>query len=416
MSTFDPVYRILIGGVNYTSSTLSNLTITSGRTDIYAQAAAGYCYVELVNTTNAAYNFDVGTSITIEVKNTAGTYVALYGGTITDFAVGIRDSGARGTVTTAQITALGALARLRNTYWTGSLSQTEEGTQIYKILSDLLLNSWSEVSASTQWDGYTATTTWANAENVGLGEVDTPGQYTMEARSADPIEMYGIIADIATSGLGYIYEDNQGRIGYADAVHRQNYLAANGYTVLNGNYALGAGVRTLTRSGYIRNDITLNYANNFNSHVYATDTGSIAKYGRVAENINSYLHGSTDAQAVADRRLSLRSYPRPIFDSITFPITNPEIDDTLRDKLLGIFMGMPIRITNLPTNINDGQFEGYVEGWTIRASKNDLVLTLNASPTEFSQVAVQWGQVSASESWNTLLSTLTWQTAIGAVN
>lgn len=416
MANFDPVYRVTIAGANYTSSTLSNLTITSGRTDIYAQAAAGYCYLELVNTTNEAYGFDVGSSITIEVKDSSGTYVALYGGSITDFAIGIRDSGSVGVVTTAQITALGALSKLRNTFWTGSLSQTTEGSQIYTILSDLLLNSWSEVSAATQWSTYTATTTWANAENVGLGEIDTPGQYTMENRSSDPIDMYSIVADIATSGLGYIYEDSSGRIGYADSIHRQNYLATNGYTVLNGNYAIGAGVRTVTKSGYIRNDITLNYANNFNSHVYATDTTSIAKYGRFAENINSYLHGSTDAQAVADRRLALRSYPRPIFDSITFPITNPEIDNTLRDQLLGVFMGMPIRITNLPTNINDGQFEGYVEGWTIRASKNDLVLTLNASPTEFSQIAVQWGQVSASEAWNTLLSTLTWQTAIGAVN
>jgi hypothetical protein len=44
-----------------------------------------------------------------------------------------------------------------------------------------------------------------------------------------------------------------------------------------------------------------------------------------------------------------------------------------------------------------------------------LFLTINLSPIEFSQVAVQWEQVSASEAWNTLSAILTWENAIGAV-
>jgi hypothetical protein len=119
---------------------------------------------------------------------------------------------------------------------------------------------------------------------------------------------------------------------------------------------------------------------------------------------------------VADRYIALRSYPRALFDSITFPLTNSAIDDTDRDALLGIFIGQPMRITDLPVQIAPTQqFEGYVEGWRWSTRFNELFLTINLSPIEFSQVAVQWEQVSASEAWNTLSGTLTWENAIGAV-
>jgi hypothetical protein len=78
-------------------------------------------------------------------------------------------------------------------------------------------------------------------------------------------------------------------------------------------------------------------------------------------------------------------------------------------------MGLPIRITDLPLNISSGQFEGYVEGWTWSVGLNSIYLTINVSPIEFSQVAIEWQQVSVAEKWNTLSNTLTWENAIGAV-
>ena len=66
----------------------------------------------------------------------------------------------------------------------------------------------------------------------------------------------------------------------------------------------------------------------------------------------------------------------PQFRSITFPLGNPEIDDSDRDALLECFMGLPIDITDLPANIGGGRFQGFVEGWTFRASYNGLAITL----------------------------------------
>jgi len=238
----------------------------------------------------------------------------------------------------------------------------------------------------------------------------------MENRGADPDTVFNIASLIADSAFGVLYEDNQGRIGYADSLHRQTYLANNGYTEISANTALGAGLKVLTRGADVRNEIFINYGNNFGSQESATNLDSIETFGYRGETINTVLHDATDAQDVADRYIALRSYPRALFDAITFPITNSEIDDADRDALLGIFIGQPLRITDLPVQIAPTeQFEGYVEGWKWSTRFNELFLTINLSPIEFSQVALEWQQVSALEAWNTLSAILTWENAIGAV-
>jgi hypothetical protein len=146
-----------------------------------------------------------------------------------------------------------------------------------------------------------------------------------------------------------------------------------------------------------------------------SDLASISEYGKFAEIFDTNLHDATQAASVAARRLQLKAYPRAFFDSIEFPLGSPEIDDSDRDALLNVFMGLPLEVTDLPPNIVDSSFQGYVEGWTFRASYNALSIVINASPIEFSQVTLRWNQVSASERWNTLSPTLTWEDAIGSV-
>ena len=412
MSLWNPEYQILINQIDYSSSTMANLNITSGRTSIYEQPVAGFCSVELINFDNTNYPFTVGTDILISIKDSTGTFVNLFGGFISDLEISVQSAGATGYVTAARITALGALARLARANWELALAKDFDGDQIYTILSDLLLNNWNEVAPALQWQDYDPTTTWANAENVGLGEIDQPGQYEMVARAADPVSSYTLASQIAESGLGYLFEDSSGRIGYADALHRQTYLSTYGYTEISANTSIGVGLKSITRSGDVRNYITLNYKN---SQIVESDLASISQYGKFAEIFDTNLENAGEAAAVAARRLQLKAYPRAFFDSIEFPLGSPEIDDADRDDLLNIFMGLPLWIIDLPPNIVDSQFQGYVEGWNFRASYNALSISINLSPIEFSQVTLRWNQVSALESWNTINPTLTWENAIGSV-
>jgi hypothetical protein len=411
MTVFTPSWKLTVNGTDYTNVTIANISHNAGRKDIYSQPVASYMQITIVALNNQTYSFDVNDGITLQVKNSTNTYKSLFGGNITDLTVEVGNSGSVGTEIRYTLIAVGALAKLQKTITEGILSQDEDGNQIYNLLDDLFFNRWNQVPAAETWSGYDPTVTWATLVNLGLGEIDRPGLYTMENRDAEPDTIYNIAALIANSALGVIYEDNQGNINYDDADHRQTYLTANGYVNLDANHSLSRGLKTITKSGDIRNDIYINYGNNFGSQKVASDTTSIGLYGYRAETINSVLHSATDAQTVADRYIDLRAYPQPQFDTITFPLTSTEIDDADRDALIGVFMGMPVNLTNLPTQISGGEFEGYVEGWSWIVSFNQLYITLNLSPVAYSQLSTRWDTVPIGETWNTLSPTLTWEYA-----
>jgi hypothetical protein len=247
---------------------------------------------------------------------------------------------------------------------------------------------------------------------VGLGQIDRPGNYELDARSADRTDVYSLVSALATSGLGYIYEDASGLISYADSTHRSIYLAINGYTDVTANHALYNGLKIETRAGDVRNEITLKYKANGSSEVSAEDIGSVEVYGRLAQLITTTLDKTTDAQDQADFYLTLRATPQANFTSITYQLTNPELDDADRDSLINVFMGLPLRISDLPPNMAAGTFLGFVEGWSFKAAYNEIAVTLNLSPISYSLQAMKWEQVPIGESWNTITGALTWETAL----
>jgi hypothetical protein len=411
MTIFNPEWRVTIGSTIYTNVTLSGLSITSGRTDIYSQPVAGYCSLTVINLDNSVFDFQVNQGMTLQLKDSTGTYRTMFGGNLTDVTIEVVSAGGAGMATAASLTALGALSRLPKALTEGVLHKDLDGVQIAVILEDLLVNNWLEVPAALTWNTYPATTTWLTAENTGLGEIDD-GIYELEARTADVTDVYSLASALAVSGFGYLYESSDGLINYAGATHRQDYLANNGYVTISANQGLSAGIRTVTQSGDVRNLIALKWRAGTEE---VEDLTSIAQFGKLGQSITTTLHDSADAESQAQRYLDLRAYPRAKFESITFPITSPELSNEQRDALLGIFMGMPISLTDLPLNISGGQFQGFVEGFTWSVSLNSILLTINMSPIEFSLVAINWEQVNAAEQWNTLSNTLTWEQATGAV-
>ena len=415
MTLWTPDWRIKVNGTELTSVTLSNLTITSGRQDINSPTPAGYCSLEVINTDGTNYSFTINTAVTVEIKDTSGNYVALFGGRVSDLRQIVRSAGSSAVITSLRITAIGALSKLQRAIFDGNLAEGLDGAQITDLLDDLLLNSWNEVPPAETWATYDATETWAQAQNIGLGEIDA-GEYTMVSRQITDSIIGPIANSIANSALGYLYEDANGLIGYADASHRQDYLIANGYTDLDASHAIASGIGVIQRQGDLANKIIMDYGNNFNSSYTAQDTTSQSSFGLFAEQFNSYLKNAADVEDVADRLIALRAWPRNTFQSITFALQSPEIDDADRNALLNIFMGQPVRITNLPLNILGGEFTGFVEGWTFNASVSGLSITFLATPTEFSAFAQQWAQVNAAESWNSVLNTLEWQDAIGVIS
>jgi hypothetical protein len=389
---------------------LANLTIRSGRTNIYEQAQAGYVNLQLLDVSQTAIPVSINSTISVQIKDTSNTFVSIFGGNVVDIGLEVRDVGSTMFTQTYSITALGALARLPKALTNGVLSKEFDGDQIYDILAEVLFNTWAEVPGSLTWATYDATTTWANAENNGLGEIDRPGNYELAARSSDRTDVYSLVSALATSGLGYLYESPTGQIGYADSTHRTQYLTANGYVNLDANQARAAGLRIETRVGDVRNSLTIKYGATSSSEKSASDADSIRLYGTLAQIITTTLHNAADATSQANFYLALRATPQPIFSQITFDLTNPEIDNSDRDNLLGIFMGEAISLNNLPDNMGS-IFQGFVEGWSFQASYNQLSISLLLTPTAYSLQALPWKDISNTYTWSGVSPTLDWARA-----
>jgi hypothetical protein len=409
MTAWTPDWAVEVNGAgDVTNLVLSDLTITSGRTDIYSQPIAGYCRFTIKNLNQSAIAFDVNDSIVVKVKDSTGTYVPLFGGDISDIDIVVA-TGEPAITENITITALGALSKLPKVLTEGVLSKDFDGDQVYEVLQAVLFDQWNEVPAAETWNNYDLLTTWENAENAGLGEIDRPGDYELAARSAATTDIYSLVANLANSGLGYIYEDAAGRIGYADSTHRSQYLAADGYAFVDGGLAYANGIATSKRLGDVRNKVTITYKNG--AQESAEELSSIELYGTQAQNIQTSIENGADALSQAQFYLEIRAFPQFQFKSISFPLGNPAMTDITRDEFLNIFMGLPIDIEDLPSNIEGGRYQGFVEGWTWSTRFNALDLTINISPIAFSLQAYRWTSVPVDLEWGAVSTDFDWNNA-----
>jgi hypothetical protein len=411
--TWLPEWRVTVGDDVYT--TVTSVSFASGRLDIDRQPTAGYCRVEIVNTDNTPFTINVTEPVTLELKNSSGTYVTVFGGEVSDFNIGVRSPEEIGFITTGTILGIGSLAKLTKAVYNTALAEALDGAQIAEILGQALSLPWNQVTPTTTWATYPATVTWAEAETY-IGEVDS-GFYTMIALAASASAKSQNLTDqIANSALGQMYEEKDGDVSYADADHRSNYLAANGFTNLDGSYATPSSITSTTQIARIRNSLIYRYGTGYGSTYSTSDSDSIASYGLFERSFDSNIKDLADITDIASRELNLRKNPRGSLGAITFRLDNPDMPSAMLDSLIGVFFGEPVLVSNLPSNLLDGQFDGFVENIALRATPSFVEITLYISATDFSLSTTQWETVTpASLIWTDVNAILTWTNATGAL-
>jgi hypothetical protein len=412
--TWLPEWRVTVGDDVYT--TVTSVSFASGRLDIDRQATAGYCQVQIVNVDNTPFTINVTEPITLELKNSSGTYVTVFGGEVSDFNIGVRSPEESGYVTTGTILGIGSLAKLTKAVYNTALAEGLDGAQIAAILGAALNLTWAEVTPTVTWATYPATTTWNEAESY-IGEVDS-GFYTMIALAASASAKSQTLTDqIANSALGQMYEEKDGDVSYADADHRSNTLSTNGYTFLDGAYATPSSITSTTQVARIRNSLIYRYATGYGSTYSISDSDSIASYGLFERSFDSNIKNLVDITDIANRELNLRRVPKGSLGAITFRLDNPDMSSAMLDSLIGVYFGQPMLINNLPSNLLGGTFEGFVENVALRATPTYVDLTLYISATEFSLSTTQWDTVVPSTiTWATTNATLIWNNATGVLS
>jgi hypothetical protein len=411
--TWLPEWRVTVGDDVYT--TVTSVSYASGRLDIDRQPTAGYCRVEIINTDNSPFTINVTEPITLELKNSSGTYVTVFGGEVSDFNIGVRSPEDSGFVTTGTILGIGSLARLTKAIYNTALAEALDGAQIAAILGSALNLSWNQITPTVTWDTYPVDVTWENAESY-IGEIDS-GFYTMIPIAASASAKSQTLADqIANSALGAVFEEKNGDVSYADADHRSNLLASNGYTFLDGAYATPSSITSTTQTARIRNSLIYRYATGYGSTYSTSDTDSVASYGLFERSFDSNIKNLADITDIATRELNLRRSPREQLGVITFRLDNPDIGNAMLDSLIGIYFGQPVSINNLPSNLLGGTFEGFVENVALRATPTFVDITLYITATDLSLSTTQWDTVIPSSlAWTGVNGTLIWNNATGAL-
>jgi hypothetical protein len=98
MTAWSPDWKLTVAGVDYTDIAISDVQHQAGRTDIYQQPNPSYVQITFVALSGQTLPFDLNDSLSLQVKDTSGAYVNIFGGDITDITVAV---GATGTPVSA---------------------------------------------------------------------------------------------------------------------------------------------------------------------------------------------------------------------------------------------------------------------------------------------------------------------------
>jgi hypothetical protein len=406
MTVYTPTYRVTIAGTVQTSTTLEDATITYGRNDFFEATQPSYCNLELLNLDGTSPTVELLDTILIEVTNSAGTYVKLFTGEVSGVYNRFAGAGLGGKPNTLQIQAVGALGLLVKRY-AGSVAYPEEldGARITRILEETLYTAWEDLSNTLTWNDIPVTETWANYGVQGIDTIDA-GRYEMLARSAQVEQAYNLTDVTQQSGLGYLYDTTDFKIGYADAERRSENYTTN-LIELDANL-VNADIQTRLQTADIVNSVVIQYDDPV-QEVEAQNDTSINNYGLLQEVRSTILAQTADATEQATNFVNYRGTPKVSLEEVTVNLAHSDMTNTVRDNLLGVSMDTLLYLDNIPVGlIPEGYFEGFCEGWTWTLGRNNLELSMSVSNSIYSTLDVQWEDYNAVIQWQNLDNTTTW--------
>jgi hypothetical protein len=411
VTTYDPYPTVTFGGsTTYADQTISSISIRSGRNDVTEQPQPGFASISLWTDASEPLDVALSQSVAISIdKGTSGTQQIFYG-TISDIDISLQAYGSDGSIAVYSITAIGPLGQLnRRLVGSTNFPKQFDGDRVLAILTEAFLTEWDDVSPTLTWAGLPAGATWESYDAVGqslvddlVANVDTPGQYELQAYSDGVTDAWTLAQIAANSGRGVLWECSCGEIHYDD------YLARATATplVLTGDDLLAQGLRTSAQWGEIVNDVTVTYRAGSTN---ARDEQSIILYGQLSGTRSTVLHNLASAQGQAADFLESRAYPRMYPEQLTIPLHSPSVSDATRDALAGVYNGLRISTTELPA-VFGTTFDGFVEGYTWNLTRYTAELALTCSAYSETYLSVIWYQIPPTTTWAGYTpSTTEWQ-------
>ena len=402
--------QVLINDVEYKDQTIQGVSLVNGRSTVDEQPRAGYATIRLVTPDNTYPNIEIDQRVVVKVDDSNGNDVTLWTGWVSDVQTSISNYGSEGWLNQQSITAIGSLSKLnRRLVGFDGYPKQNDGDRIWDIIKEGAGITWAEYQpASNTWADVNPVLQWQNVD-ILVGNIDRPGDFELVSYSGGDTSALPLAQAAAFSGLGVLYECNEGRICYADYTSRIDDVDANGFTLVDNAAILATGLSSISRLSDLINEVEVVYKNNQTET--DEDMTSIALYGRYAQKVNTILELQNDAEQRVEYYLETRAFPRKRLNQVTLALHLDQVTDIDRDALLPMKVSKPIQINGLPASVYPTNFIGFVEGFTWTINENELFLTLNVSEYALSQLEMNWAQVPPTLEWQDVSATLEWQEA-----
>jgi hypothetical protein len=89
-------------------------------------------------------------------------------------------------------------------------------------------------------------------------------------------------------------------------------------------------------------------------------------------------------------------------------IDSPNMSSGDIDIFLGMYMGKPIQILNLPNALINAVYKGFVEGWVLSFNSVQANMTLTTTDSSLSIVPTRWQDVDPLDEWLDVGATVQW--------
>lgn len=410
MTVYTPYPKVIFAGATeYADSTISNISISLGRRDIFEQALAGLINVELWTDANTPLTVNLSDSVQIQIQDSNGDYQPIAGGIVSDIDISLAAYGDEGSIAIYRITAVGALASLqKRLVGSSGYAKQFDGDRIYDILFEAFVTSWNEVAPTLTWQQVPDITTWSNYEGANQTTIDSlatnisqPGDFELTAYADGETDALTLAQEAAQSARGFLYEGNDNDLHYDAYSDRVNYVPIT----LTADDLLADGLRQAAQWSEIVNDVTITYKNN--QSVNAADGTSQFTYGQLSGSKSTSLEHEADAQAQANAYLESRAYPRIYPEELTIALHSPTVADAKRDELIDLHVGQAVYTDALPA-VFGTSFEGYVEGIKWNLTRYTAFMTLVCSAQSETYPHQIWLQIAPSVTWAGYNATTKW--------
>ena len=355
MTTWTPTFTLTDGAAipySYTNhAEIQSISISGGRYDTTTQPTGRTMTIQLTPLST----FTVPTiANTLQLYTTVGGYAYdLFNGIITDITFSYRNYGNGNGIPTYTITATAAICTIEWNHCTArSFTQDYAGAQILSMMSDWGLTNQPFYDSTTM--------------------PQTGGALLTAVTHTGTDNLYDVIRLAAQSAGGVFYDRADGSIWYDRRADRTSRTAFSLSTSdINADIAFTRSITDIGNSIVVARPST---------DATASDTTSISKFGERQGTRDTRLNSLTDAQTLANAYLAARKSPvwRP--DVVSCTLTGPDMTDTTRANLLGVFCGSKVTIP-VPSQIGGGTATYFVENFTWTLGVGYLNVSLGLAPT-----------------------------------